>query len=178
MPSLQGLPADMALNAITIAAIVAACWAHPSGQAYLAKIDQIEQLSISCGNPCCNKTSSRAHKQEKHEYVSISWNMDWTQPIIEKVEKELPKDVVEPLKKIRNEAKPSNYLNNLLRALEFYAQQIEDSITSFEDVEEKLNKLEKLSKLEDRFEKFVHTQMFHEDEELHIIYLAYKKFYL
>lgn len=43
----------MALNAVTIAAIVAACWAHPQGQAYLAKIDQIEALSISCGNPCC-----------------------------------------------------------------------------------------------------------------------------
>lgn len=45
----------MALNAITIAAIVAACWAHPSGQAYLAKIDQIEALSIACGNPCCDR---------------------------------------------------------------------------------------------------------------------------
>lgn len=43
----------MALNAVTIAAIVAACWAHPQGQAYLAKIDQIGALSISCGNPCC-----------------------------------------------------------------------------------------------------------------------------
>jgi len=43
----------MSLNAVTIAAIVTACWAHPQGQAYLAKIDQIEALSISCGNPCC-----------------------------------------------------------------------------------------------------------------------------
>lgn len=43
----------MALNAVTIAAIIAACWAHPQGQAYLAKIDQIEALSIACGNPCC-----------------------------------------------------------------------------------------------------------------------------
>ena len=45
------------LNAVTIAAIVAACWAHPQGQAYLAKIEQIDQLSISCGNPCCNQVS-------------------------------------------------------------------------------------------------------------------------
>ncbi len=44
----------MALNAVTIAAIVAACWAHPQGQAYLAKIYQIEALSIACGNPCCH----------------------------------------------------------------------------------------------------------------------------
>jgi len=45
----------MALNAITIAAIVAACWAHPQGQSYLAKIDKIDALSISCGNPCCRQ---------------------------------------------------------------------------------------------------------------------------
>lgn len=48
----------MAMNAVTIAAIVAACWAHPSGQAYLAKIDQIEELSIRCGNPCCKPSIS------------------------------------------------------------------------------------------------------------------------
>lgn len=41
------------LNAATIAAIVAACWAHPQGQAYLAKIDQIEAYANACGNPCC-----------------------------------------------------------------------------------------------------------------------------
>ena len=44
----------MAMNAVTLAAIVAACWAHPQGQAYLAKIYQIEALSIACGNPCCH----------------------------------------------------------------------------------------------------------------------------
>lgn len=165
------------LNAATIAAIVAACWAHPSGQAYLAKIDQIEQLSITCGNPCCNKTSSRSHKQEKHEYVSVSWNMDWTQPIIEKVEKELPKTIVEPLKKVRNGAKPSIYLNHLLRELEVYAIQIEDSINSIEDAEKKLDQLERLSKLEYKLEQFVHTQMFHEEDELQIIYFAYRNFF-
>jgi hypothetical protein len=41
------------LTPATILALVAACWAHPQGVAYLEKIDQIEQLSISCGNPCC-----------------------------------------------------------------------------------------------------------------------------
>lgn len=43
------------LNAATIAAIVAACWAHPSGVSYLEKIDQIEAAAIACGNPCCTK---------------------------------------------------------------------------------------------------------------------------
>lgn len=56
----------MALNAVTIAAIVAACWAHPSGQAYLAKIDQIEALSISCGNPCCKSEEQHAGGHWKH----------------------------------------------------------------------------------------------------------------
>ena len=51
----------MAMNAVTIAAIVAACWAHPQGQAYLAKIDQIEALSISCGNPCCRQALAAGH---------------------------------------------------------------------------------------------------------------------
>lgn len=41
------------LNAVTIAAIVAAVWAHPQGVAYIAKIDQIEAAAIACGNPCC-----------------------------------------------------------------------------------------------------------------------------
>ncbi len=42
------------LNAVTIAAVAAACWAHPQGVSYLAKIDQINTYSIECGNPCCN----------------------------------------------------------------------------------------------------------------------------
>ena len=42
------------LTQADIDAIVAACWAHPQGQAYLAKIYQIEALSIACGNPCCH----------------------------------------------------------------------------------------------------------------------------
>ena len=41
------------LNAATLAAIVAACWAHPQGVAYLAKIAQIEAAAIARGNPCC-----------------------------------------------------------------------------------------------------------------------------
>lgn len=57
----------MLLNAATIAAIVAACWAHPQGQAYLAKIDQIETLSISCGNPCCNQLGSGQHRAREEE---------------------------------------------------------------------------------------------------------------
>ena len=50
------------LNAVTIAAIVAACWVHPQGQAYLAKIEtylsKVEAISAAverCGNPCCSK---------------------------------------------------------------------------------------------------------------------------
>jgi len=55
------------LNAITIAAIVAAVWAHPQGISYLEKIDQIEQLSISCGNPCCNQLGSGQHRAREEE---------------------------------------------------------------------------------------------------------------
>ena len=55
------------LNAITIAAIVAAVWAHPQGVSYLEKIDQIEQLSISCGNPCCNQLGSGQHRVREEE---------------------------------------------------------------------------------------------------------------
>lgn len=45
------------LNAATLAAIVAACWAHPSGVSYLEKINQIEADAIVCGNPCCTKNT-------------------------------------------------------------------------------------------------------------------------
>jgi hypothetical protein len=55
------------LNIATIAAIVAAVWAHPQGVAYLEKIDTIEQLSISCGNPCCNELGSGQHRARKEE---------------------------------------------------------------------------------------------------------------
>lgn len=43
------------LNAADYAAIKTAIWAHPQGISYLAKMAQVEALSISCGNPCCNR---------------------------------------------------------------------------------------------------------------------------
>ena len=55
------------LNAATIAAIVAACWAHPSGQAYLDKIERIEAAANACGNPCCHKTSLVGITDEEDE---------------------------------------------------------------------------------------------------------------
>ena len=63
------------LNAITIAAIVAAVWAHPQGVSYLEKIDQIEQLSISCGNPCCQLGSGqhRAREEELWKNLQEPW---------------------------------------------------------------------------------------------------------
>ncbi len=61
----------MAMNAVTIAAIVAACWAHPQGQAYLAKIDQIEALSISCGNPCCQQFGAGQRKREEELWKNL-----------------------------------------------------------------------------------------------------------
>lgn len=39
------------LNAATIAAIVAAVWAHPSGVAYLEKIERLNACATV--NPCC-----------------------------------------------------------------------------------------------------------------------------
>lgn len=59
----------MLLNAATIAAIVAACWAHPSGQAYLSKIDQIEAYANACGNPCCKKPVGVGGKHVKRILV-------------------------------------------------------------------------------------------------------------
>lgn len=47
------------LNAATIAAIVAAIWAHPMGQAYLAKIDTIAHCVEIKGNPCCRYDTSQ-----------------------------------------------------------------------------------------------------------------------
>lgn len=63
------------LNAVTIAAIVAAVWAHPQGVSYLEKIDQIEQLSISCGNPCCQLGSGqhRAREEELWKNLREPW---------------------------------------------------------------------------------------------------------
>ena len=63
------------LNTVTIAAIVAAVWAHPQGVSYLEKIDQIEQLSISCGNPCCQLGSGqhRAREEELWKNLREPW---------------------------------------------------------------------------------------------------------
>ena len=63
------------LNAVTIATIVAAVWAHPQGISYLEKIDQIEQLSISCGNPCCQLGSGqhRAREEELWKNLREPW---------------------------------------------------------------------------------------------------------
>ena len=63
------------LNAVTIAAIVAAVWAHPQGVSYLEKIDRIEQLSISCGNPCCQLGSGqhRAREEELWKNLREPW---------------------------------------------------------------------------------------------------------
>ena len=63
------------LNSITIAAIVAAVWAHPQGVSYLEKIDRIEQLSISCGNPCCQLGSGqhRAREEELWKNLREPW---------------------------------------------------------------------------------------------------------
>lgn len=55
------------LNAATLLALVAACWAHPQGVAYLEKIEQIEQLSISCGNPCCRGGGGKGGKATEEE---------------------------------------------------------------------------------------------------------------
>ena len=63
------------LNAVTITAIVAAVWAHPQGVSYLEKIDRIEQLSISCGNPCCQLGSGqhRAREEELWKNLREPW---------------------------------------------------------------------------------------------------------
>lgn len=42
------------LNAVTLAAIVAAVWAHPQGVAYLDKIEQVRVCAEANGNPCCS----------------------------------------------------------------------------------------------------------------------------
>ena len=63
------------LNSITITAIVAAVWAHPQGISYLEKVDRIEQLSISCGNPCCQLGSGqhRAREEELWKNLREPW---------------------------------------------------------------------------------------------------------
>lgn len=53
------------LNIATIAAIVAAVWAHPQGVSYLEKIDQIEARSIACGNPCCQGSGQHRPTEEE-----------------------------------------------------------------------------------------------------------------
>jgi len=80
------------LNAITIAAIVAACWAHPQGQAYLAKIEQIEQLSISCKNPCCNQVTPSGgwvgyqyHQRTKSELEKERIRLGIIEPVAKKL---------------------------------------------------------------------------------------------
>lgn len=46
------------LNAVTLAAIVAAVWAHPQGVAYLDKIEQMRVCAEANGNPCCGSSGS------------------------------------------------------------------------------------------------------------------------
>ena len=49
------------LNAATLAAIVAAVWAHPQGVAYLEKIEQIRVCAEAKGNPCCAPQALQPH---------------------------------------------------------------------------------------------------------------------
>lgn len=56
----------MLMNAVTIAAIVAACWAHPSGVAYLEKIEQIRVCAEAKGNPCCKEDTRQGGPDRQH----------------------------------------------------------------------------------------------------------------
>lgn len=55
----------MAFNAVTLAAIVSAVWAHPQGVSYLEKIDQIAIYAEACGNPCCQGGSGQRKREEE-----------------------------------------------------------------------------------------------------------------
>lgn len=67
-----GSPPATGLSQADLDAITTAVWAHPQGQAYLAKIDQIEALSIACGNPCCKSAEQPAGGHWKHLLRAIA----------------------------------------------------------------------------------------------------------
>ena len=52
------------LNAATIAAIVAAVWAHPQALDYLDKIEQLRVCAEAKGNPCCRSRYDGAKLRE------------------------------------------------------------------------------------------------------------------
>lgn len=74
------------LNSVTLLAIVAACWAHPQGVAYLEKIDQIEQLSTSCGNPCCRGGGGKGGKATEEELWKYLQEPYVFKPKVEEIE--------------------------------------------------------------------------------------------
>lgn len=65
------------LNTATIAAIVAACWAHPSGVSYLEKIERLNACQTE--NPCCVHNviggggKRRSKDTDTHRLYSDHW---------------------------------------------------------------------------------------------------------
>ena len=88
------------LNAATIAAIVAACWAHPSGVAYLAKIEQIRACAEARGNPCCVTQEVYGGRQAKHitkpsiEHILESW--EWLEQQRTQQVRDAPDGIIQP----------------------------------------------------------------------------------
>ena len=103
--------------------------------------------------------SSRAHKEEKR-YPSVSWSMDWTQPIIKQVEEVVPKEtlkLITPLKK--KSIEPSKYLEKLIQELELYIIQLQDA-------EAAVASMEKYGKLLANLTKTIEKQKQYEVEKI------------
>lgn len=134
----------MAFNAATLAAIVAACWAHPSGVSYLAKIDQIEALSISCGNPCCRKAGGG--KQARHARKILVERIESLDDLVEQlaeVTKNEPKSkpLLRKAKKSRPVSTESTY-NNAQAWIDYY----QAVILAFQDQQRADELLEQLQR--------------------------------
>ncbi len=138
----------------------------------------IHGLLLSNALCCCkvvvSSGPSRSHKQEK--YHSVSWSIDWQQPTIKKVEKELPKEYVKTFKKKRDEHKPSDYLLKLLEQLTYHISYLESEVVAIEEKE-----IRRLEKLKASLVKVVKKQIKEEikvvDDEEEVIVMIYTMFF-
>ncbi len=126
---------------------------------------------------------SRSLTKKKREsiYVPIRWDIDWQQPVIAKVERVLPEDIVVALKAPRDLYRPTIYLNKLLDHLRLLSTEVEGSITSLDEADKKISLLEVYSKLEYKLETLINKQKRseekQEEEEIQLLLIIGQKYF-
>lgn len=101
---------------------------------------------------------SAAKPRARKEYQSVSWDIDWQQPVIKEAEKIVPKETLVVLKETRTQAKPSKYLESLSALIEAQILELENSIQSLEEAESKVRLMDKYERIHMKLDTFIKKQ--------------------